>query len=249
VQADVKTITALNAYAATAITALTAQNTEGVSEILAVDSEFVARQMEVVLADIGADCIKTGMLHRAEVIEAVLGVIDRVPAQIPLVVDPVMIAKGGTRLLDRAAEYVLRRRLLPRAAVVIPNIPEAEVLTGRAIRTPQEMWVAAERMRGLGAAAVLLKGGHLPGDEIVDILLWGDGSECFEAPRALSRHTHGTGCTLASAVASGLAQGMSLIEAVRRAWDYVQEAIRSAPGLGQGNGPLNHAHTVCRADF
>lgn len=244
IQADIKTVAALGGYAATAIAALTAQNTMGVFGILDVPPEFVARQMALVLDDIGADSIKTGMLHRAEVIAAVCGEIETRARGVPVVVDPVMVAKGGQALLQDVAQQALRDRLLPLAAVLTPNVPEAEVLTGRAIASDADMEVAARALLAMGPKAVLLKGGHREGPMVRDLLVTRDGIDVFEAPRIETKHTHGTGCTLASAVATGLAQGRSLKDAVARAHAYVQAAIRAAPGLGKGKGPLGHGHTV-----
>jgi len=242
VQADIKTIGALGGYAATAITALTAQDTTGVQAVLPVPAAFVARQIEAVLGDIGADAIKTGMLGDAPTIEVVCDVLQGYAA--PLVVDPVMVAKGGTRLLAADAVATLVARLLPRATVLTPNVPEADVLTGLAIADLDAMRRAADAILRLGASAVLLKGGHLPGETVTDLLASGQGTEVFAAPRIVSRHTHGTGCTLASAIATGLAQGMALRDAVERARAYVRAAIAAAPGYGSGHGPLNHNVTV-----
>jgi hydroxymethylpyrimidine/phosphomethylpyrimidine kinase len=244
IQADIKTVTALSGFAATALTALTAQNTLGVHAVHPVPLDFIARQIEVVLTDIGADVIKTGMLGSSAVIETVCEALERYAAGIPLVVDPVMVAKGGHPLLAAEAVDTLRRQLLPRAAVITPNLPEAEALSGMTIATVADMRVAALALLALGVPAVLLKGGHLPGDEVFDILATPDGIEAFPAPRIPTRHTHGTGCTMASAVAVGLAQKMSLRDAVVRARAYVRAAIASAPGYGGGHGPLDHAVTV-----
>lgn len=242
IQADIKTVTALGAYAATAITALTAQNTRGVHGVVTVPPAFIAQQMEVVLDDIGADCIKTGMLHSADVIETVVRSCERYARGVAVVVDPVMIAKGGASLLEPAATSALKHRLLPLASLVTPNAPEAETLTGLAVRCEDDLSRAADGLLELGPSAVLLKGGHLPGSTVVDLLRTADGDELrFESTRIESRSTHGTGCTLASAVAAGVAQGLRLADAVRRARDFVHEAIRCAPGLGTGHGPLNHA--------
>jgi hydroxymethylpyrimidine/phosphomethylpyrimidine kinase len=240
IQADIKTITMLGGYAATAITALTAQNTLGVHAIHMVPPEFVSRQIAVVLDDIGAEAVKTGMLGDAATIEAVAGALAQHAQGVPLVVDPVMVAKGGASLLRPDAVAALTRLLLPMASVLTPNLPEAEVLTGLAIPDIDAMRRAAAALLRLGVPAVLLKGGHLPGDEVVDLLATADGIEAFAAPRIASRHTHGTGCTLASAIATGLAQGMTLRDAVVRARAYVRAAIMAAPGIGRGHGPLNH---------
>ena len=244
IQADIKTLTALGAYAATAVTALTAQDTLGVHEVLAVPAALVARQISLVLDDIGADAIKTGMLGDAKAIEAVAAALADRPA-LPLVLDPVMVAKGGTTLAGGAAVAAMKRSLIPMAALITPNVPEAEVLAGTRIPDLATMQDVAVSLLALGASAVLLKGGHLPGETVVDVLATPEGVEAFDAPRIESRHTHGTGCTLASAIAAGLAQGMGLREAVRRARAYVQAAIAAAPGFGSGQGPLNHAVTVC----
>ncbi|MFN4281025.1 MAG: bifunctional hydroxymethylpyrimidine kinase/phosphomethylpyrimidine kinase [Alphaproteobacteria bacterium] len=248
IQADLKTVTALGAYGATAITALTAQNTTGVHGVLGVEPAFIARQMELVLTDIGADAIKTGMLHNAEVIETVAAALERHAPLTPVVVDPVMVAKGGASLLDASATDTLKRRLLPRAAVLTPNIPEAEALTGRTIVSVEDMRAAALALLAMGPRAVLVKGGHRDGPMVVDLLAQrGEGEprvESFRSKRIATRHTHGTGCTLASAIAAGLAQGLELADAVRRARAYVLKALKTAPGFGQGHGPLNHGHTV-----
>ena len=244
IQADIKTVTALGGYAATAITALTAQNTMGVFCIHPVPPEFIARQMRLVLDDIGADAIKIGMLHSAAVIEAVADEIEARAADVPLVLDPVMVAKGGARLLEDSAVAALRARLLPMARAITPNVPEAEALAGGSLAGPEAMEALAAKLLALGPRAVLLKGGHLEGDTVRDVLVDGDGFEAFESPRIETRHTHGTGCTLASAIATGLAQGMDLRAAVVRARAYVWTAIARAPGYGKGHGPLDHGHTV-----
>jgi hydroxymethylpyrimidine/phosphomethylpyrimidine kinase len=244
IQADIKAVTAMNGFAATAITALTAQNTEGVHGVVGVEPAFIAQQIEVVLSDIGADAVKTGMLHSAAVIEVVAAGIERHAAGVPLVVDPVMVAKGGHRLLLTEAEAALRDRLLPMAALITPNLPEAEVLVGFPVRVEADMKRAAERLAELGAGAVLMKGGHLEGDRVVDLLFHDGKFHRFDDVRIVSRSTHGTGCTLASAIAAGLAQQMTLRDAVARARDYVRKAIETAPGFGRGHGPLNHAVTV-----
>jgi len=245
IQADIKAVTALGGFAATAITALTAQNTLGVQGVMPVPPEFIRRQIRAVLSDIGADALKTGMLHDSPTIEAVCEELAAGAPGVPLVADPVMVAKGGHRLLEPQAVETLKRRLVPLAAVITPNLPEAEVLAGMEIRDEAAMRHAAEALLTLGVPAVLLKGGHLDGPVVVDLLATEDGGiERFEAPRIETRHTHGTGCTLASAIAAGLAQGMALREAVVRARAYVRAAIAAAPGLGQGHGPLDHAVTL-----
>jgi hydroxymethylpyrimidine/phosphomethylpyrimidine kinase len=201
--------------------------------------------MIVVLMDIGADAIKTGMLASVPVVRRVADVLRRYASSVPVVVDPVMVAKGGQTLLDADAVRSLALELLPIAALLTPNIPEAEVLAGIPIAVRDDMSRAADSILAQGAAAVLIKGGHLPGDSVFDLLRTADGEEHrFEHPRLESRSTHGTGCTLASAIAAGIAEGLTLGAAVERARAYVFEAIRTAPGLGKGHGPLNHGHPL-----
>ncbi|MGB0747929.1 MAG: bifunctional hydroxymethylpyrimidine kinase/phosphomethylpyrimidine kinase, partial [Magnetospiraceae bacterium] len=246
IQADIKAVTALKGFAMTAITALTAQNTEGVFGIQEVPPAFIAEQIRVVLTDLGADVIKIGMLHRADVIDAVADALAAYGPDIPIVLDPVMVAKGGHALLENAAVAALKRRLLPHAALVTPNIPEAAALTGLTVETTDQAVHAGQALLALGPGAVLIKGGHLPGDTLTDRLFLKneDNPRSFAGPRIDTRHTHGTGCTTASAIATGLAQGLAMPEAVERARDYVQAAIRTAPGFGKGHGPLNHSVTV-----
>ena len=244
IQADIKAITALGAYAMTAITAVTVQDTRGVHAVHAVPPAIVAAQMECVLDDIGADSIKTGMLGDPATVEAACRVLETKARGVPVVVDPVMVAKGGAELMNEPGVQHLRRRLLPLAALVTPNLPEAEALTGITIADAAGMRQAAHLLLGFGVPAVLLKGGHLVGAEVLDILATPTAITEFRAPRIDSRHTHGTGCTLASAIAAGIAQAMALPDAVARAHAYVRAAIAAAPGFGHGHGPLNHAVTV-----
>ena len=242
IQADIKTVTALGGFAATAVTALTAQNTRGVFDVLAVPPSFVASQMRLVLEDIGADAIKTGMLHDAGVIDAVADALEALAPRVPLVLDPVIAASGGTSLLEPTALAALKRRLIVRAAMLTPNVPEAEALSGMAIRSLPEMRAAAEALLTLGPRAVLLKGGHLASAKATDVLATEHGLEVFEDDWIDTPHTHGTGCTLASAIAVSLAQGMDVTASVKRARAYLRRAIATAPGFGSGQGPLNHAH-------
>jgi len=239
VQADIKTVTALGGHASTAITAVTVQNTQGVFGVHPIPVEIILAQARVVLDDIGADVIKTGMLGDLDVVEAVAALLEQ--ARIPAVIDPVMIAKGGAALLEPAALIAVRDRLIPQAALLTPNAPEAAALTGMAVETTDDLRRAGEALLARGAKAVLMKGGHIEGGVLTDLLITPDGETLFTGPRIETRHTHGTGCTLASACAAGLAQGLSLEAAVARAWAYVAEAIRRAPGLGAGHGPLDHA--------
>ena len=240
IQGDIKTVSALGGYAMTAITALTAQNTLGVFGIHPVPEPFIAQQITLCLEDIGADAIKTGMLHSAGVIETVVDSLPAAPT--PLVVDPVMVAKGGASLLEAAALEALKTLLIPVASLITPNLPEAELLLGRSIASSEaEMTRAAEELLKLGAAAVLLKGGHGTGDILTDVLVSRAGDRLtLSTPRIATRNTHGTGCSFASAIATGLAQKLSLNESVSRAHAYVQGAIARAPNFGKGNGPLGH---------
>lgn len=239
IQADIKTATLLGSYAASVITALTAQNTRGVSGIHGIPPSFVADQLDAVLADIPLDLVKTGMLYSAGIISTVADKLREYPTML-VVVDPVMIAKGGAQLADRQAVIAMRESLFPLAYLVTPNIPEAERLTGIAITDEREMEEAARILHGIGVKNVLVKGGHLPGGESVDILFDGRSFIRFPAPRLLTKNTHGTGCTYASAIATYLAQGEPLRHAVARAKEYIHAAIRLAQPLGKGHGPVNH---------
>ncbi|MGO1118401.1 bifunctional hydroxymethylpyrimidine kinase/phosphomethylpyrimidine kinase [Rhodovibrionaceae bacterium A322] len=245
IQADIKTVTALDGYAMTAITALTAQNTQGVQGVVGVDPDFIKQQMHSCLDDIGVDAIKTGMLHSIPVIEAVAEVIKERCQDIPVVVDPVMVAQSGASLLDPAAVNVMSRDMALVADVLTPNVPEAEKLSGMTVKSPEDMREAADMLMTLGPKAVLLKGGHLESlKKVTDVLASDSGQIVFEDERLKVTETHGTGCTLASALATGLAQGMSLKHSVVRARSFVQEALKAAPGYGKGQGPLNHCHSV-----
>lgn len=238
IQADLKTFSAFGVFGASAITAVTAQNTCEVRAIHPVPAERVAEQVELVLSDIGADAIKTGMLFSREIVLAVVEVLEKYELK-HLVVDPVMIAKSGAVLLDQDASDALATRLLPLCEVLTPNIPEAEALTGRRIEGKDDMRRAAEDLFALGPRNILIKGGHLSGG-IVDILYDGQKWFEFESKRIESTHTHGTGCTLSAALAAGLALGLDPPEAVETARDYVYRAIQEAPQFGSGAGPLNH---------
>ena len=239
IQGDIKTITLLGGYAATAVTAITVQNTLGVSRVHGLPADLIEAQGLAVLEDIGADAIKTGMLGDAATVEAVARLLDQA-GDLAAVIDPVMVAKGGASLLDPQALSAVRSLLLPKASLLTPNAPEAAVLTGQVVETLDDLRRAGETLLSMGPRAVLMKGGHLAGERLTDILMTPRGETLFEGERIHSRHTHGTGCALASASATGLAQGMALTEAVARAWAYVHQAILTAPGLGQGHGPLNH---------
>ncbi|AAR33936.1 bifunctional hydroxymethylpyrimidine kinase/phosphomethylpyrimidine kinase [Geobacter sulfurreducens] len=239
IQADLKTVTLLGSYGSSVLTALTAQNTRGVSGIHGVPPAFVADQLDAVFSDIPVDVVKTGMLFSAETIVAIAAKLTEYRRRM-VVVDPVMVAKGGANLIDRGAVSVLKERLFPLAYLVTPNIPEAERLTGANISDEESMREAARRLHRLGARNVLLKGGHLLAGDSVDILFDGAAFHRFVSPRILSKNTHGTGCTFASAIATYLAQGDPLREAIARAKRYITAAIRLAQPLGRGHGPVNH---------
>ncbi len=240
IQADIKTATMLGAYAMTAITAVTVQNTQGVQAVHPIPAAIVRAQIISVLEDIGADAIKLGMLGSAPIVEAVAQTLAQYAPNIPIVLDPVMEAKGGASLLEDDAANALISHLFHQASLITPNTPEAARLAGRAVDTLDDCRQAGQTLLSSGAKAVLMKGGHLSGDVLTDLLITATGTESFTSQRLYSRSTHGTGCTLASAIATGLAQGLSLSDAVRRARNYVHKAIETAPGFGHGHGPLNH---------
>lgn len=240
IQADVKAVTALGGFAATAITAITVQNTLGVHGVHPLPLDLIEAQARAVLDDIGTDAIKTGMLGSTAVVERVAAILDASAA--PAVVDPVMIAKGGHPLLPDEAVEAVKSLMVPRATLLTPNAPEAEALTGLPVTDLDGQRRAGAFLIGMSAKAVLMKGGHVAsGDRVIDVLVTEHGETLLEGERVDTRHTHGTGCTLASACAAGLAKGLSLEAAVTEAWAYVAEAIRRAPGLGGGHGPLDHA--------
>ena len=243
IQADMKTFAALGVYGLTVITAITAQNTVGVRAVQEVDAAVVTAQLDAVAEDFSIGALKTGMLSSAAIIEVVAAGIKRHRLR-PLVVDPVMIAKSGDRLLREDAVEALRRRLLPLAHVVTPNIPEAEVLSRRSIRTRNDRVAAARAIMDMGAPSVVIKGGHSEDDPVVDLLVDRQGVHEYRAARIVTTNTHGTGCTFSAAIAAGLATGLDVAQAVAQARDYVSRALASAPGLGHGHGPLNHFPAV-----
>ncbi|MDC7682439.1 bifunctional hydroxymethylpyrimidine kinase/phosphomethylpyrimidine kinase [Asticcacaulis sp. BYS171W] len=239
IQADLKAVTCLGGYGMTAITALTVQNTLGVTDVMPVPEAIITAQGRACLSDIGADAIKTGMLGTIQVVETVAALIDEAPDAF-VVVDPVMVAKGGHPLLPSEAISAIRSVLIPRAGLLTPNAPEAAVLTGIEVVDEASQRKAGEALLELGAKAVLMKGGHIDGDEVVDWLMTPDGGERYSAKRVETRHTHGTGCTLASACATLITTERPLSESVGMARDYVLGAILMAPNLGHGHGPLRH---------
>ncbi|WHZ11904.1 MAG: Hydroxymethylpyrimidine phosphate kinase ThiD [Burkholderiaceae bacterium] len=245
IQADLKTFSALGCYGMTAITAITAQNTVGVVAVDGIAPKMVLAQIQAVVEDIGVDAVKIGMLHSPALVEAVAQAIDRF-ALPRVVLDPVMVATSGDRLLEPEAVRLLVAQLFPRAVVVTPNLDEAALLLGREITGINDLDAAADDLLALGASAVLVKGGHLPGERVVDVLAQAGGGahRRFESPRIASRNVHGTGCTLSSAIAAYLALGATLPDAVEQARGYVLAAIAAGASvqIGHGHGPLNHGH-------
>jgi hydroxymethylpyrimidine/phosphomethylpyrimidine kinase len=237
IQADLKTFAALGVYGLSALTAITAQNTQGVRAVQELPPELVEAQVDAVLEDIGADAAKTGMLSSSAIIEVVARCVSR--WKLRLVVDPVMVAKGGDALLQPEAITTLSTRLLPLAEVVTPNLFEAEVLTGRRIETLEDMRAAAQAIFALGPRHVVVKGGHRAADP-VDVYFDGKDFAELRAARISTRHTHGTGCTFSAAIAAFMARGLPVDAAVTGAKNYITEAIRHAPGLGNGHGPVGH---------
>ncbi|MFZ5616115.1 MAG: bifunctional hydroxymethylpyrimidine kinase/phosphomethylpyrimidine kinase [Pseudomonadota bacterium] len=246
IQADIKTVTALGGYAAAAIASLTVQNTMGVKSVHPVDPEIIRAQIVAVLEDIGADAIKIGMIGERAAGLVIADTLVEHAATTPVVLDPVLVATSGDALADDTIPALLLERLVPIAAIVTPNSHEASRLTEIAIKTADDLISAGQALIRRGATAALVKGGHLEGDTVEDALVTLDGARVFRNPRIDTASTHGTGCTLASAVATGIAQGLPLAAAVKRAIDYVHEAIRTAPGFGKGHGPLNHAWPLQR---
>ena len=245
IQADLRTFAAHRVHGTSAITAVTAQNSVTVTDYVALDPRMVVAQVEAVASDMKVAAVKTGMLANRDIVAAVADVVSRL--RLPhLVVDPVMVAKGGARLLDADAERAYVERLLPLAEVLTPNLMEAEALLGRTVRTREAMRDAALELRGRGPRAVVVKGGHLPGDEAVDVFY--DGERLVELPAARvdTRNTHGTGGTYAAAIAARLAEGTDVLDAVRGAKDYVTEAIRRSYSVGRGHGPVDHLHLLTR---
>jgi len=239
IQADLKTFHAFGVFGCSALTAVTAQNTLGVAAVHPLPEEIVREQIRAVATDIPPDAVKTGMLANAAVVESVAHAIDE--HQLPnYVLDPVMISTSGHRLLDNEAEDIMRRKLVPLATVVTPNLHEARVLTGLPIEAPSDLAEAARAILDLGARAALVKGGHFAGDEAVDLLLTEEGERIWSRPRLYTSAGHGTGCTLSAALAAGLAAGRPLPDAADAAVDFVARALASAPGLGAGHGPINH---------
>ena len=239
IQADIKTVTALGSYATTAVTAVTAQNTRGVKKITSIPTKIVQKQIIMILDDIGAHAVKIGMLHNAGIIKSVYKILKKYKLK-NIVLDPVMISKSGTKLINNSAIRYLKKLLLPMSNLVTPNIPEAEALTGYSISNKKEMIKAAKKILNMGSENVLLKGGHLKNKMIFDILATKQGIKVFTKRKIRTKNTHGTGCTLSSALATCLSQKKNIVKSCKISLRYVDKAIISAPGYGKGFGPLNH---------
>jgi hydroxymethylpyrimidine/phosphomethylpyrimidine kinase len=243
IQADIKTVTALGSYAMTAITAVTSQNTKGVKEIISIPVRNLKTQISMVLDDIKPDAVKIGMLHNSSIIKCVYKILRKYKKKY-IVLDPVMIAKGGSRLVNTNSIIHLKKLLLPLCYLVTPNIPEAEVLTGYSISNRKDMIKAAKKIISMGAKNVLLKGGHLNNKMIFDILVSEKRVKVFPKRKIKTKNTHGTGCTLSSALATCLSQQISLYKSCKISLKYVDQAIVKAPGFGKGFGPLNHLVSI-----
>ena len=239
IQADIKTVTALGSYAMTALTAVTSQNTLGVKAIDSIPIKNLQSQMKMVLDDIGANAVKIGMLHNSNVTKCVYKILKNRKIK-NIILDPVMIAKGGSRLVNKNSVTYLKKLLLPLCSVITPNIPEAEVLTGYSIVNKEDMIKAGKKINSMGAKYVLLKGGHLKNKMVFDILISKNNISVFSKRKINTKNTHGTGCTLSSAIAACLSQKISINKSCKIALKYVDLAIRTAPGYGKGFGPLNH---------
>ena len=244
IQADIKTISSMGAYAASAITSITAQSTKGVDDILELPIKIIKNQIKSVVTDFKIDSVKIGMLYSDEIIIAVKSELEKLSDKIPIILDPVMIAKDGTRLLSFNAINQIIKELFPISELITPNIPEAEQITNTKISSEKDLLNAGKIIISMGAKNVLLKGGHLKGKNLLDILFHEGQIMYYKSTRIETLHTHGTGCTFSSGIATGLAQKLSLVESVKRAHKYVNDAIRHAPELGKGKGPINHLVSI-----
>jgi|TARA_Y100000389_G_scaffold111131_1_gene108213 hydroxymethylpyrimidine/phosphomethylpyrimidine kinase len=243
IQADIKTVTSLGCYAMTAITAVTAQNTTGVKSIIAIQPNEISKQIEFTSEDIKPKAIKIGMLHSKEVISAVMKSLKKIKVN-KIVLDPVMVAKGGTKLINNQAIKDIKNKLIKKIFLITPNIPEAELLTKKKINSTNDMIIAGKMLLNLGAKNVLIKGGHLNSNQMIDILLNKKKIKAFKNKRYKTKNTHGTGCTLSSAIAANLSCGKDLIKSCALGIKYVNEAIKSNVNLGKGNGPINHLNSI-----
>ncbi len=243
IQADLKTVTSLGSYGMTAITAVTVQNTTGVKSVVSIDPKKIYEQIVFTSEDIKPDAIKIGMLHSTEVIKKVLKALEKIKVK-KIILDPVMIAKGGARLIDEKAIKILKKELIKKVDLITPNIPEAEVLTEMKINTVEDMILAANKLIVLGAKNVLIKGGHLNKKKLFDIFLSKKDFKIFENKKIITKNTHGTGCTLSSAITTFYSCGKSIKKSCELAIKYVNSAIKSNPKLGKGHGPINHLNSI-----
>ena len=242
IQADIKTVTSLGRYAMTAITAVTAQNTTGVKSIVSIKPQEISRQIDFSAKDIKPNAVKIGMLHSKQVIHAVIKSLNKIKIK-KVVLDPVMVAKGGAKLVNNAAIVQIKKKLIKKILLITPNIPEAEILTNTKINTTSDMIKAGEILISQGAKNVLIKGGHLQSKQMIDILLNNEIIKVFKSKKYISKNTHGTGCTLSTAIATYLSCGKDLIKSCELGIKYVNEAIKSNLNLGKGNGPINHLNS------
>ena len=243
IQADIKTITALGSYAMTAITAITAQNTTGVKSIVPIPAKEILNQILFTAKDIKPDAIKIGMLHSSKVIDAVIKSLESINVN-KLVIDPVMVAKGGAKLIDNKAINLLKKKLIKKASLITPNIPEAEILTNTTIRRNEDMIFAAHKLIEIGANNVLIKGGHLASSTVQDIFVSKSDIKIFNSKRYDTKNTHGTGCTLSSAITTFLSCGKPIKKSCELGIKYVNSSIKTNPKYGKGHGPINHLHTI-----
>jgi hydroxymethylpyrimidine kinase/phosphomethylpyrimidine kinase len=243
IQADIKTVTTLGSYAMTAITAVTSQNTTGVKSIVAIDPKEILNQIIFTSNDINPDAIKIGMLHSSKVIEIVIKSLDKIKVK-KIILDPVMVAKGGAKLIDNKAIKLLKNELIKRVTLITPNIPEAEILTKTKIRSKEDMIFAANKLLEVGAKNVLIKGGHLKSKTVQDIFVTNSDIKIFNSYRYKTKNTHGTGCTLSSAIATFVSCGKPIKKSCELGIKYVNSGIKTNPNYGKGHGPINHLNTI-----
>ncbi len=243
IQADIKTVTSLGSYAMTAVTAVTSQNTTGVKSIVAIPPREISKQIEFTSKDIKPDAIKIGMLHSSSIIQSVIKSLNKIKND-KVILDPVMVAKGGTKLIDNNAIFLLKKKLIKKVTLITPNIPEAEILTGLKIQSVNEMVISAKKLIKLGAKNVLIKGGHLSSKILIDIFVNKNETKIFKHKKIFTKNTHGTGCTLSTAIATYYSCGKTLKNSCRMAIKYVNHSIRSGPNFGNGHGPINHLNSI-----
>ncbi len=242
IQADIKTVTSLGSYAMTAVTAVTSQNTTGISSIIPIPAKYISKQIDFTSRDIKPDAIKIGMLHSPPVINSVINSLKKINTK-KIILDPVMVAKGGTKLIDKKSISILKNKLLKKVSLITPNIPEAEILSDTNILTVEDMIFAGNKLLNFGAKNILIKGGHMQSKLVTDIFLNKNEISRFHSKRHKTKNTHGTGCTLSSAIATFYSCGKTLKKSCEMAINYVNHAISSGPNFGKGHGPINHLNT------